>query len=105
MPLKFSRRAFFYTATVLPYLQAARQTISKAAPKTTTPPPPAEPAAPALPKEDEALLEEIEKANFQFFWEQADPNSGLVKDRCHVRADDHTLVASIAATGFGLTAL
>lgn len=69
-------------------------------------PPSAETAIPpALSPEDDAFLEEVEKANFQFFWEQADPQSGLVKDRCHVRAADNSIVASIASTGFGLTAL
>ncbi len=58
-----------------------------------------------LAPEDDAFLEELEKANFQFFWEQADPESGLVKDRCNVRAADKGIVASIAATGCGLTAI
>ncbi|HKN82763.1 MAG TPA: glucoamylase family protein, partial [Pyrinomonadaceae bacterium] len=46
---------------------------------------------------------------FRYFWEQADPNTGLEPDRA--RMDGLTLpaihqnVASIAATGFGLTAL
>jgi hypothetical protein len=59
----------------------------------------------ALSQEDDALLDEVERANYLFFWEQADPGSGLVKDRCNVRADDQSTVASIAATGFALTAL
>jgi hypothetical protein len=63
------------------------------------------PAKPTLAPEDDALLEELQKANFQFFWEQADPNTGLVKDRCNVRANDTGIVGSIASTGFGLTAL
>ena len=58
-----------------------------------------------LSPEDNAFLEELEKANFQFFWEQSDPESGLFKDRCNVRTPDSNGVASIAATGFGLTAL
>ncbi len=62
-------------------------------------------ALPALSPDDAAFLEELERANFQFFREQADPHSGLVKDRCHVSAADNSVVASIAATGFGLTAL
>ncbi len=61
--------------------------------------------APTLAPADDAFLEELEKANFQFFWEQADPTTGLVKDRCNVRATDKGVVASIASTGFGLTAL
>src|SRR5438552_2302211 len=58
-----------------------------------------------LTPEDNQFLEDLEKASFQFFWEQADPETGLVKDRCNVRVSDSGVVASIAATGFGLTAL
>src|SRR5450432_1284445 len=58
-----------------------------------------------LTPEDNRFLEDLEKASFQFFWEQADPETGLVKDRCNVRVSDNGVVASIAATGFGLTAL
>jgi hypothetical protein len=59
----------------------------------------------ALPAEDARFLEEMEKACFSFFWDQASPETGLIKDRCNVRATDNGIVASIAATGFGLTAL
>jgi len=55
--------------------------------------------------EDDQFLEEVEKANFLYFVEQADPITGLVKDRSNVRKTDTSLAASIAATGFGLTAL
>ena len=58
-----------------------------------------------LSEADDQLLEEIEKANFLYFWEQANPQTGLIKDRCNVRGNDATVAASIAATGFGLTAL
>lgn len=51
------------------------------------------------------LLEEIEKAGFLFFWEQADPGTGQVKDRALARGNDARTISSIAATGFGLTAL
>ncbi len=61
-------------------------------------------AAPLTP-EDDAFLDELERANFLFFWEQANPETGLVKDRAHARTEDTGIVASIAATGFGLTAL
>lgn len=59
----------------------------------------------AISQEDDQFLEELERADFQFFMEQADPETGLVKDRCNVRAADKTTAASLAATGFGLTAL
>jgi hypothetical protein len=60
---------------------------------------------PPITPEDAAFLDELEKASFLFFLEQADPHTGLVKDRCNVRTTDKGVVASIAATGFGLTAL
>jgi hypothetical protein len=63
------------------------------------------PLSGVITQEDDAFLEELERATFQFFWDQSDPQSGLTKDRCNVRAADNGLVASIAATGFGLTAL
>jgi hypothetical protein len=62
---------------------------------------------PAFSPEDDQLLDDIERACCCFFWEQASPQTGLVKDRCNARkaATDNSTVASIAATGFGLTAL
>jgi len=55
--------------------------------------------------EDDKFLNDMEQANVQYFWEQANPKTGLVKDRCNVHTDDGGIVGSIAATGFGLTAL
>lgn len=60
---------------------------------------------PTLSPEDDQFLEEVEKASFLFFWEQGSPNTGMVKDRCNVHTDNQGGAASIAATGFGLTAL
>jgi hypothetical protein len=54
---------------------------------------------------DESLLEELEKASFKYFWEQAHPETGIVLDRCHAREPVTSELGSIAATGFGLTAL
>jgi len=56
-------------------------------------------------KDDEALLEDVEHSSFQFFWEQANPETGLIRDRCNVKIDDKNTLCSIAAVGFGLTAL
>jgi hypothetical protein len=63
------------------------------------------PAPAGLSDQDAAFLDELEKRSFLFFLEQMDRQTGLVKDRCNVRAADTTVVASIAATGFGLTGL
>jgi hypothetical protein len=58
-----------------------------------------------LSPEDDWFLNELEIANLSYFWDQASPKTGMVKDRCHVGTNDQGIVASIAATGFGLTAL
>ena len=63
------------------------------------------PVPTSLSSADDQFLDELEKRNFRFFWEQASPQTGLVRDRCSVRGNSNTAVASIAATGFGLTAL
>ncbi len=62
-------------------------------------------AAAAISPQDDKLLDDLERASFLFFWEQGNPQTGLIKDRCNVRTKDETLGASIASTGFGLTAI
>ena len=57
-------------------------------------------------KEDDDFLDELERATFLFFWEQADENSGQIKDRAFANGNkDYNPVASIASTGFGLAGL
>jgi hypothetical protein len=62
-----------------------------------------------LSRTDDAFLEDLSRRSFQYFWEQGDPNTGLVLDRARTDGspndENHRDVASIAATGFGLTAL
>jgi len=58
-----------------------------------------------LSQEDDLLLEELEHAIFLYFWEQASPETGLVRDRCNARAPDNNVLGNISATGFGLTAI
>ena len=54
---------------------------------------------------DTILLDELQRTAFDYFWNEADPQTGLVKDRANAQGGDSRLLASIAATGFGLTAL
>jgi hypothetical protein len=63
------------------------------------------PAQPPLSPEDEAFLDDLENKTFLYFWEQVNPQTGLIKDRCNVRTSDTYAAASIASTGFGLTAI
>jgi hypothetical protein len=52
-----------------------------------------------------ALLEEVERRACLYFWEQAHPSTGLVLDRAPTDRRNSFRVASVAATGFGLSAL
>lgn len=58
---------------------------------------------------DEVFLQDLERRSFQYFWDQASPRTGLVLDRTETDGspadEDHRYIASIAATGFGLTAI
>src|SRR5260370_34237460 len=64
-----------------------------------------EPVGAAYEGTDEQLLEEIQRAAFNFFWDEASPNTGQVKDRALANGNDSRKMSSIAATGFGLTSL
>ena len=58
---------------------------------------------------DDALLEDLSKRSFMFFWEQADPDTGIVRDRARTSGAPvegaSRDVGSIASVGFGLTGL
>ena len=66
-------------------------------------------AAHQLTHDDQQFLEDLERRSFRYFWEEGDPQTGLVPDRARMDGkaldDSHRNVASIAATGFGLTGL
>ncbi len=62
------------------------------------------PRNPAV-KSDLTLLAELEAACFEFFWNEADPRTGLIRDCAPANGGVSNSKSSIAATGFGLTAL
>jgi hypothetical protein len=70
---------------------------------------PADTAARAyqLVPQDKELLKHLTARLFRFFSEHADPQTGLVDDRAHAdgSAYEKPVFASMAATGFGLTAI
>ncbi len=57
----------------------------------------------------QSFIDDLQQRSFRYFWEQADPQTGLVPDRARMDGSPldatHQNVASIAATGFGLTSL
>ncbi len=54
---------------------------------------------------DVQLLDEIEHACFDFFWNEASPETGAIKDRALAGGRGTERMSSIAATGFGLAGL
>jgi len=99
--LRFSRRELLQysakAALAYPALNFAGAMMSCGGGSPSPPPPP--------PVSDDQFLDQIERAIFQFFWEQASATTGLVKDRALAAGNDNRTDASIASTGFGLTAL
>ena len=68
--------------------------------------PAAAPPNPGYSGIDDQLMDEIERAAFDFFWTEASPNTGQIKDRALATGSDmRKTMSSIASTGFGLTAL
>jgi|HubBroStandDraft_1064217.scaffolds.fasta_scaffold00461_3 hypothetical protein len=87
------------TAFAYPLFNFALIDASRSGPKSRTTTPPA-------PVSDDQFLDQMEQAAFLFFWEQASPTTGQVKDRAYATGiNDTRTISSIAATGFGLTAL
>jgi hypothetical protein len=82
------------------WAQAPAQRTETRGKKPAPAPPPT-----ALSPEDDKFLDDLERSSFLFFWEQANPQTGLIKDRCNVHINDTGIVASIASTGFGLSAI
>ena len=62
-----------------------------------------------LSANDRAFIEDLERRAVRYFWEQADPGTGLVLDRANAGGGaangPSRNIGSIAATGFGLTAV
>ncbi|MGE5315558.1 MAG: glucoamylase family protein [Acidobacteriota bacterium] len=82
-----NRRYFYYVRA-----QNAQQELSASSDTVD--------AAPQSFASDEAFLDYVEQTAFDYFWYEANPSNGLVKDRS-TRGSS----SSIAATGFGLTAI
>ena len=68
------------------------------------------PATPALTTSADAFLEDLSRRTFMFFWEQADPQTGIIRDRSgrdggpSANASSRD-IGSIASVGFGLSGL
>ncbi len=69
-------------------------------------PPVVDPVEPEVPLTDEQLLDLVQRQTFKYFWDYAEPNSGMARERYH--PEDPTFDAHIVTTGgsgFGLMAI
>lgn len=57
-----------------------------------------------IPISTDALLDTIQHTAFNFFWSQANPVNGLIRDRANVNGTS-SAACSIASVGFGLSAI
>ena len=66
------------------------------------------PKFPPIPTEDTALFRKVQEATFQYFWNGAEPNSGLARERVHLDniypQNDQNVVTS-GGGGFGVMAI
>src|SRR5689334_14175545 len=65
----------------------------------------AKPGGVLVSMKGESLLDEMERRACLYFYEQSHPFTSLTRDRTRADRSDGTRVASIAATGFGLSAM
>jgi hypothetical protein len=73
--------------------------VDPATPARAPAPAPSAEAADATQKSGEVLIDDLEHRTFNFFWETANPENGLVPDRWPTPS-----FSSVSAVGFGLTA-
>ncbi|RRN77755.1 DUF3131 domain-containing protein, partial [Pseudoxanthomonas sp. SGD-10] len=58
-----------------------------------------------VPIQDEQLIDSVQKQTFKYFWEGAEPNSGLARERIHIDGEypqNDENVVTIGGSGFGL---
>ena len=57
---------------------------------------------------DEALMDSVQKQTFNYFWDGAEPNSGMAPERIHldnIYPSDDKHIVTTGGTGFGLMAI
>ncbi len=89
-----------HTPIPSPWRSAAVALLLLVALSACAPRPVAPPAATRVDEGAEAFLDTLQARTFAFFWETANPANGLVPDRWPTPS-----FSSVAAVGFGLTAL
>jgi len=67
------------------------------------------PASYSVNADDDRFLEDFSRRTFTFFWEQADPRTGIIRDRSTTGGgpanEASANIGSIASVGFGLSGM
>lgn len=89
-------RTFYFLAVLLFFSACSQQKKAASAPSLF------------LSNEDEAIFTDVQRATFQYFWDGAEPTSGLARERFHVdnvypQNDKH--VVTSGGAGFGVMAI
>lgn len=61
-----------------------------------------------VPLSDDALLDTLQRAHFNYMWEGAEPSSGLAYERIHMDGDygyDDPTIITIGGSGFGIAGI
>lgn len=61
-----------------------------------------------MSKEDERIFTDVQRTTFQYFWEGAEPNSGLARERIHmdgVYPENDQMIITSGGGGFGVMAI
>lgn len=61
-----------------------------------------------LPAEDEAMFTDVQRTTFNYFWDGAEPTSGMARERYHVDGvypDKDKMVVTSGGSGFGVMAI
>ena len=93
------RRAVFYTGWcfLLLLVVAGCNSVKKGNPNNT-----------ALISDNDSIYTEVQRQTFQYFWEGAEPNSGLARERFHVDnvyPENDKMVVTSGGGGFGVMAI
>lgn len=95
----FNQRDGIKTALAEPFYLTSIQTVVSATSQSSDDPYQAQ-IDTLLALDDDTLIEAVARETFDYFWNEANPQTGLVKDRSTPASP-----SSIAATGFGLAAI
>lgn len=101
MPLNTTMNKLLFTF-LLAFLACGSD--DSANPATPTP----TPVTPEAPLTDEELVELVQRQTFKYFWDYAEPNSGMARERYHpdgVYESNDAHIVTTGGSGFGLMAL